>query len=538
MMLLFDGALLGIPLIILAPLIIGLIVFFIAASLRRVVPPDRIDIVVRTKSQDIYCGNKEYFPEGTTPCAVYYNIPSWVPGVGMKVRQLTLEMLEIKVDDFTAFDENRARFNCDIVAFVAIKDGQVAAMRMPRTTVEMSAQLSQVLWATMRDSTTKMTVHKIINNRSEIIRMIRGILTEAIENWGLSLKDIEIVGFKDAPGTKVVTNISSINEQEIETDARQKNADMVMKAQIKEAEADEKAKMRQIERDESVGKRQEKQKQAVAKEAKIAMEENLEVTKVEKVKNQQISKEQAEVLAEQEKVVARIKAEQLMDVEKINKEQKLLEGEGDKLRKEQQAKGDAATVREPGLAKAEIIEAQLVAEAKGKDKLSEALNKFGKNAYDVYKVIREIEKDEAVYKELAKSISYADTKVFLGGEGNASNAFNFGKSFESLKMSNPEAFASAINKNARPNDLGFQDIDYKKMIAVIDRTPKIKEAIRKAIDKERAEEETEVKKETMSERITEGISNMNKGVEKTRDKVTDSDQEQTTGSKRRKILPS
>lgn len=496
------------PLIIVGIIIatICVIAFVIAAILRTVTPPNKIDIVIRRSSTRIYCAHPEYFlPRGATDeelagitiQSTYYKIPSWMPAWGMQVRRMPLRMLEIKVPNFVAFDEKRARFTCDIVAFVAVQDGIKASMRMPETPDDMSEQLRKVLQATMRDSTTKMTVRKTINNRDEIINMIQPILQDAIEEWGLSLKDIEIIGFDDAPESTVVSDISAIREKEINTEMREKNAEQDMKARVVEAETKETAKVREIEQEEVVAKREQDKLKLVATQEKEAREEELEVTRVNQVKQQKIDKQQAEVLAEQEKVVAKIDALKQKEVEAVIKEQKKLEGEGDKLRMQEQAKGDAAPIREKGTAEADIVKLKLLAEAKGKDELQKALNKFGNMAIAAMTAIREIEKNETVGVAGADALKYADVKAFLGGSEGTRAGWEVGKSLESLLVSNPSAGISILNRTSQPNDLGFRKFDYNKIIAVIEKTPELKQKIRDAMDEEAKNEkkETEVESE-------------------------------------------
>jgi len=491
------------------PIIAGVIALLIMARLRTVVPPNKIDIVIRRRSSTIYCANKEYFikpkrdPEtglvvphtesdlkGIAINSVYYHIPSWVPAFGMYVRRLPLQMMEIKVPNFVAFDENRARFECDIVAFCAIVDGVTASMRMPETSDALQQQVRQVVWATMRDSTTKMTVRTIINNRKKIIDSIRDPLKEALDEWGLGLKDIEIIEFKDAEGTKVITNISSIREQEIETEARQKNANQIMEAKLVEAETDEKAKMREIERDEEVEKRKQDKLKLIATQEKEAKSEMLEVIRVDKVKNQEIEKEKAKVFAEQEREVAKIDAEKQKEVEEIIKKQKQLAGEGDKLRDIEQAKGKAAPIREMGLAEADIIEKKLIAEAKGKDELQKALNKFGISGIKAMTAIREIEKDENVYSKLAESVKYADTKVFMGNEGK--DAFKFSQAMEGLLTGSGATGRAILNRIAQPNDLGFSKKDYVALAVALSKNPELKEQVRLEMDKATDEEKQQL----------------------------------------------
>jgi len=511
-------------------IIVVLIALGVAMALRRVVPPNKIDIVVRDKKSDTYCSNPEYFLkpkrdektgviiphnpddlEGVETKAVYYYFPPFLPGIGMYVRRLPLEMLEIKVPNFEAFDMNRAKFECDIVAFCAIVDGKTAAMRIPGSgdLSELQKQVQQVLWATMRDSTTKMIVRDIINDRKKIIDMIKPPLKEALDEWGLGLKDIEIIEFKDAPQGKVITNISSIRHQEIETEARQKNAEQIKKARLAEAEADEKAKIREIQRDEETQKRDQDRIQKVAVQQRLAKQKELDVVQVEKVKNQEIEKEKAQVFAEQEKVVAEIDAEKRKAVEKINKEQKELEGQGDRLRAEEQAKGDAAKIRENGIAEGEAIKVKLLGEAEGKEKLQEALNKFTDAAITAMTAIREIEKNEKVYATLAESMSTADAKIFMGGGKSGEEAFNFAKSMEGLLTGSTSTGLAVQHRLGQPNDLGFQDKNWVKLAIALQKNPEIKEKLRKAmLDAKKTKPKKVTKKE--AEKIEEDVKEATK----------------------------
>lgn len=525
-----DTGIFGINAWFIAIPVILLIILAIAGALRTIVPPDKIDIVVRHRKSTIYCSNKEYMEEGQDIKSIYYKIPAWVPGFGLYVRRMLLQMLEIRVPDFVAFDKNRARFTCDIVAFVAIQDGKKAAMRMPMTADAMSKQIQQVLWATMRDSTTKMTIRTIINNRSDVVTMIRPILTEALDEWGLGLKDIEIVGFDDAPDSHVVSDISSIREQEIDTEARQKNADQIKEAKIVEAETQEEYRKREIQKDEEIAMREQIKLQEIAKEEKVAKEQELEVTRVEQVKQETIDKEQAEVEAERIREVAKIDAKKRKEVEEVIKEQKHLEGQGDRLRREEQAKGEAAPIREVGNAQAEIIKAKLIGEADGKEKLQEALNKFKENAIIALTAIREIEKNEAIGVALGKSVGLADTKVFLGGGGDStSDAFNFGKAMESLNISNTASATALLNRIAQPNDLGFTKLEFAKMLAIIEKTPALKKQIMEAMEKSDEKQQAD-----MVGNITEGIKDMYKDA----DSVVDAAAKTATRVKRkRRKLP-
>jgi len=437
--------------------ILGIISFIaILFSIYKIVPANFADVVVQSKKTRVFSSDKKHSGEGEYSSgsrSAYFKIPSFIPGFGMHVHPMPLEILPINVPDFKAFDIDRARFLCDIMAYVAITDPVTAAKRFNGDMKELSEQVSKVVQATTRDSTTKKTVREIINDREGIIAEIKKPLQDAISNWGLALKDIELVEFKDADGTHVIADISSIIEEQINSEARQKNAEQRKMARLKEAIADESARKREIERDEEVSKREQMRDKLVAEKEKEAVNQKLEVVKVEKVKNQEIEKEKAAVLAEQEKVVARIDAEKRKDVEQINKEQKRLEGEGDKIRELERAKGKAAPIIEVGSAEAEIILKKLQSEAKGKDDLQKALNRFDDNAIRALVAELIVNKDLEVGKALAKALEYADMKVFAGN--GAKDGFDLGKLIESINVSSPDTSRAIVHKMGKPNDLGF-----------------------------------------------------------------------------------
>jgi len=461
--------------------IVGVIITIIGimATLRVVVPTNCADVVIKGNKREVFSADTRYSTEGN---AVYYAIPAWVPGLGKAIRRMPLEMLELKVPNFTAFDENRARFDCDIVAFVVVKNAVEASVRMPDTPQLMEAHLSKILQATTRDTTTKKSIRQIINNRQDIIEIIKPRLTESIEDWGLELKNIELIEFKDGPESEVVTNISNIREKEINTEMREKNADQDMKARVKEAETREKAKVREIMQEEMVAKREKEKNKLVFAKEKESKEQELEVTRVELVKRQQIDKEKAEVYAEQQKEVARIEAEKRKEVEAIIKVQKQLQGEGDKLRDEKIAQGKAALeaipIREKGLAEGEAIKAKLMGQADGKKKLQEVLSKFTELQKEVMVVEEVVEKDKQIGITLGKAFQNADIKLLAGGN---EDGFDFARFIESIKVGNPEGADALLNKVARDNDLGFKD--WKHAIATI-KDPAVRKQMQDTLEKE------------------------------------------------------
>ena len=97
------------------------------AGLYTIVPADCADVVIQKGRMRVFSPHREYNPTGKS---AYFEIPSWffMFGLGMTVHRIPLRILAIDVPDFLSFDKDRARFLCDIIAYIAIKDPVDAAI--------------------------------------------------------------------------------------------------------------------------------------------------------------------------------------------------------------------------------------------------------------------------------------------------------------------------------------------------------------------------------------------------------------------------
>jgi flotillin len=443
------------------PALIGVLVFFfvcflIGASLYRVVPADYVDVIIQRGEPRMVSSHKDYqTKEGQ---GSYFAIPSWffLFKLGMEIHRIPLKILSIEVKDFLAFDQDRARFICDIVSYVAVEDPIMAAKRFSGNLQQLNDEISRVVQATTRDATTKKKIREIINDRKGIIEKVREPLEKAISHWGLALKDIELLEFKDprsgengADPSHVISDISSIIEEEINSEARQKNAEQRKIAQIKEAAASEAAEKRKIEKDEAVGIREENKNKMIAEQKKIAEEKRLEVERTVQVTEAEIKKQAAIVNAEEEK-----------KTEEIIKERKRLEGEGDKERDIQKADGVAALqavpIRETGKARADAREAEGKAEAAAKEALKKALDKFTEEHIKALTAELVINKNAEIQVESAKALQNSNLNVFSGGKA-SEQGFDLAQLLQSVKVNNPSGYNSLLNRFARPNQITGED---------------------------------------------------------------------------------
>ncbi|GAG58439.1 unnamed protein product, partial [marine sediment metagenome] len=383
----------------------------------------------------------------------YFAIPSWIPFFGRAIRIMDVTIKTIDLSQET-IEKNQARYSVNSSTNFRITDVETAAETYINDS-ELNAMLENIIKSGVRNTTVKYDLIEARANKQDVETAIRKSIENNLGDWGLELKNFQLVDFLDTADSKIVSHISMRSEVEIEARTREQNAEKLKQAKIKEADADEKTKEREIKRDEVVGIKKENQKQKIAEQEKIAEEKRYAVVKVQTIKQAEIDKEKAEVVAKQHKEVAIIKARQDKEAEEIIKQQKKLEGEGDKLRAEEKAKGDAAPIREVGNAEAEIIKVKGLAEAEAKDKLQAALNKFKPEAIEALVAEKVVAKDEAVGVATAKALEQADVKLFSGGGVSGQEGFDLGQMVAAASVADDGTAHALRNKTSTPNDLGF-----------------------------------------------------------------------------------
>jgi flotillin len=388
---------------------LGVIVFIIILIMfawYRVVPANFAHVVVRRGGVKVYSSVPVQSTDGK---AAYFQVPKSVPYFGCRVHSMPLSMLEINVTDFLAFDRDRVRFECDIVAYMVVEKPLIAAKRFPFGMSELKDQVFKIIKATTRDTTTKLTIREIINDRPAIARRVHEYLEPEVVKWGMSLQALELVNLQDPKdGTSTaIHDISSIAEVQINSESRQKNAEQIKQARLKEAEAEQAAATRELERDEMVGMRAQKRDQLIAKEQQAAQEEKMRVVRVEQVRQAEIMRDAA-----------------------------IEQAEGDKQAVIRRRAGEAEGVRAVGYA-----------EADAKSKLADALKKINEAALDV----RRIEKDEKIGITAAQALQKAEIKFINAGKAQSlldlftpSGGANIGGMLSGIEAVNPDAYAEIM----------------------------------------------------------------------------------------------
>lgn len=388
------------------PVLIVILLIFLMSFMYRVVPVNSVDVVVGRKKTRVYSGDPTYSQNGR---AAYFMIPTWVPLIGLRVHRLPLNMMEFSLEKSVTYDRNRVRIETDIVAYATIEDPIKAAARFPEGLDALKEHILKVMKASNRDTTTKMTIREIINEREMVAKKLFEAIQPEISKWGLKLHAVELVSFRDLSdgSSTAVKDISSMAEVQIHAEARQRNAEQIKQARLKEAEAEEEAKIREIERDKAISIREQKKLQEVAKEQQHAREEQMKIVRVEQVKKAEIDRDAMVQRADGEK-------ESIILVKS----------------------GEAEGIKTIGFA-----------EAEAKNKLADALKKINESSLDV----RRIEKDEKIGVTAAEALKNAQIKFINAGTPTSildlftpTGGAQLGGMFAALQAANPEVYQTLV----------------------------------------------------------------------------------------------
>lgn len=449
-----------------APLLIslvgvGLAVLFTAILFRRVVKTDEVHIVQSAKKTIPY-------GKDTKNGNVYYDWPSWVPIIGISVRQFPVSVFDLELNNYAAYDVGRVPFLVDIRAFFRISDPEMAAERI-ESFQELKNQLIAMLEGAARTILASNEIEEILQGRSKFGEEFTNEVTEHLKSWGVdAVKSIELMDIRDTPNGKVIRDIMQKKMSLVEMQSRMEVAENNRQAENKEIEAKrdvdlqaqqarEAVGIREAEADKAIGVSKEKSLQEIKEEAKITAEKDMAVKQVEIVKQAEITKEEEIIRAEQEK-------ETTIRIATGNMEQEKLRATGI------QSVGEAEATAERMMNEAKIA---------GDVKLAKDL---GENQpYLAYLAeMRSIEAKEAIGKEQAKALIEADLKV-IANTGDAKTGVDslmdlfspkggtaLGGSLEGLAQtpmgkSLLEKFGISDIKDAAPSKQGISPVeDFKK----------------------------------------------------------------------------
>jgi len=424
----------GVMLVIASILFFWLLIWVL--SKRRIVAPNVVHIVQQGKKTISYGSGKE---AGN----VYYRWPSWLPIIGITVRELPVSNFDLDLLEYDAYDKDRLPFKVDIKAFFSIFDTNTAAAKV-ESFEELRVHLSGIVQGAVRSILAKSDLETIMSERSKYGQEFTNSVFDNLKQWGVQCtKNIELMDVRDASGSRVIENIMAKKKSDIEKESRIVVAENNQKAsqaeieatqivEIRKAEAFQKVGERKAESEKNVGIAEEKSKQEVQEEAKLTKTKEMAVFEVATVRKAEIEKKAVVVNTEAQKETAIIKAEgdrQSVIVRSEGERQSVIvKSEGEKISAENiataiKAKGfaEADVIQKTKTAEAEGIKATTLAQAEGEKAMQlasvtaqkELAAAIGENqGYQQYLItIRQVEAQQAIGVEQAKNIGHADIKI-------------------------------------------------------------------------------------------------------------------------------
>ncbi len=322
------------------------------------------------------------------------------------------------------------------------------------TTDVIRAMVEPVLEGRLRGIVSTMTVEQINNDRYAFEKKVEEDIKRELSEMGLQLISYSILQISTQGGY-------------LENRARPQVAQSKADAEVAEAErkrdTDIAYSLKEIEKQSEV----EKQKAILAEQEAIRVEKEL-VAKVEKPANAE--KRKIEIYAEAQKVQSIKEAE--AEAEKIRIEA-FAKAEAKKI----EALADAEAIKARGEAEALSIKAKGIAEAEAKDRLADAMAKYGEAAI----VEMLISKLPEIMSEISKPMSNIDkiTVIDTGSNGNSTSKIPktvtdvAGSGFEVINdltgIDISEVIKSFIKKNSTtPNNTPNNDkkVDVKDFIDI------------------------------------------------------------------------
>lgn len=358
-------------------------------GLYRIIPPNEAHIRILGNKKDIFshrAGKSAYW---------------FVPFI-TRINRLPLCNLTIPVDNIKLNDKNMAKFVCDIVCFVNIKDLELASERLLLSQAEkemgfdfikLSEDFRSIMESIGRTVVTKQTILDIYMNRQALSIAITHEIETVFPKWGIELVNLELKHIKDFEDSTIIRDIERKVAAEIKRDAEIRIAETTKETEIAKAQAEETFKKRQIEKDRAIG---------------IA----------EQQKNQEIARMKAEANEQEVQAIRKIEVGKA-EIEKQKVEQ---QSEAQKIKFSVEAEGQAKQIISVGQAEADMVKAKKVADAEGTQKLAEALKQFNEVAIKVKMLDIQREVMISKFNSLAAIGQEANIKWIISGE-NAKDFF-------------------------------------------------------------------------------------------------------------------
>ena len=326
-----------------------------------------------------------------------------------KSRSLSLRIHTIDVRTPEVYTEQGVPVMVDGVAQVKIKGDNesiatAAEQFLGKTDNELRAIATETLEGHLRAILGMMTVEDIYKNRDKFAAQVQDTAATDFAKMGLGIISFTIKnvtdknGYLDALGRPQIATVRKKAEiaeanafrdtQIAKADAREQGqkADFIAETNIAEANKDMEIKKADFKRDQDLRKAEADQayKLQEAKSLQQVKAEEMEISIVEREKQIQLEEKEIQRREKQYDAEVRKKADAdryaLEQSAEASKTQRIREAEASQFAIEAQAKAEAEQIRLAGTAEADATRLKGLAEAEAKDKIADAMMKYGEAA--------------------------------------------------------------------------------------------------------------------------------------------------------------
>ncbi|QDP39067.1 flotillin family protein [Radiobacillus deserti] len=323
---------------------------------------------------------------------------TFVVPIFQQFEKLSLRSHSLDISTPNVYTENGVPVMADGTAIIKVQsttEGIATAGEqfLGKDNSELRKEAQEVLEGHLRAILGTMTVEEIYKNRERFAQEVQTQAAVDLKKMGLqivsfTIKDVQDEnGYLEALGKPRIAEVkrdAQIAEANAMRDARiqkaqaereSKSAELLSETQIAESTKDKELKVASYKRDQDTAKAEADMayKLQEAKAQQQVKQEEMQIQLVEK--NKQIEIDSREVERKQRQYEAEISKK--AEAERYAAEQK---AEADKIARVKNAEAEAEEIRLDGQAEAEAIRLKGLAEAEAKEKIAEAMEKYGEAA--------------------------------------------------------------------------------------------------------------------------------------------------------------
>ncbi len=323
---------------------------------------------------------------------------AFIVPIFQQAEKISLRSHSLDISTPNVYTENGVPVMADGTAIIKVQsttEGIATAGEqfLGKNNAELRKEAQEVLEGHLRAILGTMTVEEIYKNRERFAQEVQTQAAVDLKKMGLqivsfTIKDVQDEnGYLEALGKPRISEVkrdaqiaeaNAIRDSRIkkaEAEREGKSAELISETQIAEATKEKELKIAAYKRDQDTAKAEADMayKLQGAKSEQQVKQEEMQIELVEK--NKQIEIDEKEVIRKQRQYEADISKK--AEAERYATEQR---AEADKVTRVKQAEAEAAQIRLDGEAEAEAIRMKGFAEAEAKEKIADAMAKYGEAA--------------------------------------------------------------------------------------------------------------------------------------------------------------